>query len=138
MGSKGDVVSCIYQGRVNILIPGGLEHPEGELDVYGPAFFSSSDKVFQSLLWSSSSCWWMVSCSSAVNFSHWASTLDSGMTASLARGVVVAAAEREREKCLLATLMGRTRRAACIWEVRERCKVCELKNGTRRSGCLFL
>ena len=81
-----------------------------------PAFFSSSESVFQSLLWSSSSCWWMVSCSSAVSFSHWASTLDRGMTASFAWVAVVAAAVRERENCLLATLMGRTRRAACIWE----------------------
>ena len=97
--------------------------------MYAPAFFSSSERVFQSLFWSSSSCWWTVSCSSGVNFPHWASTLDRGMTASLERAVVVAAAEMERENCLLAALMGRKRRAACIWEegVREGCKLCELK-----------
>ena len=48
------------------------------------------------------------------------------MTASLARAVVVVAAERERENCLLAALMGRKRRAACMG-VKEECKVCELK-----------
>ena len=50
---------------------------------------------------------------------------------SLERAVVVvaAAAEMERENCLLAALMGRKRRTACIWEegVREGCKVYESK-----------
>ena len=61
------------------------------------------------------------------------------MTASFERVAVAVAVARERENCLLAALMGRTRRAACIREeeeVREGSKVCELKNGTRRSGCL--
>ena len=45
-----------------------------------PAFFSSMESVFQSRFWIASSCWWTVSCSSEVIFSHCASTFESGMT----------------------------------------------------------
>ena len=54
-----------------------------------PAFFSSMERVFQSLFWSSSSCWCTASCSSDERRSHWASTFESGMADAALEVVVV-------------------------------------------------
>ena len=121
MRAKGDVV-CWRDRRQQKGLMGVDDRDTGRGHARRrnvPAFFSSTESVFQSFFWISSSCWWMTSCSSAERRSHIASTFESGMTgdADDAAGAAVCAELAAAANARVAGRRGRrgrARRRACM------------------------
>ena len=89
------------------------------MEYHQPAFFSSSERVFQSCFCRTSSWRWTSSCSSLDRASHCASTLDSGITLAERTRDVVDAADAagacvESRKSCCSVPLGRTNRRDCI------------------------
>ena len=115
--AKGDVVRCKAGAS-----PRSARRARGrgrKKASHAPAFFSSRERPFQSFFWSSSSCWWIASCSSADRRVHIASTFERGTTVAPddddvdAAGAACAAAANARAGVRRGR-RGRARRRACM------------------------